>query len=267
MLLAEHLVQGADVWLNTPRRPWEACGTSSMKVLVNGSINLSELDGWWAEAHTPEVGWALGDQGEHGDDPAWDAAEANALYGVLENQVVPEFYNRNENGIPECWVEKMRKSMATLTSQFSANRTVREYTEKYYLPAAINYLRRTEENGAARARIVNSYNDLRNNWNIIKFGQVRTEAIDNGHLFHVQVWMNRRNSDQILIELYAEGINGELPVRISMLKDSNIGNDGAYEYHAQVTGARLVSDYTPHIIANYEDIVVPLEDNHILWQH
>jgi hypothetical protein len=75
MLLTEHLVQGVDVWINTPRRPWEASGTSGMKVLVNGGINLSELDGWWAEAYTPEVGWALGDGQEHGDDPAWDAAK------------------------------------------------------------------------------------------------------------------------------------------------------------------------------------------------
>ena len=92
MLLTEHLVQGVDVWINTPRRPWEACGTSGMKVLVNGGINLSELDGWWAEAYTPEVGWALGDGQEHGDDPAWDAVEAEALYDLLEREVIPEFY-------------------------------------------------------------------------------------------------------------------------------------------------------------------------------
>ena len=96
MLLTEHLVQGVDVWINTPRRPWEACGTSGMKVLVNGGINLSELDGWWAEAYTPDVGWALGDGQEHGDDPAWDAVEAEALYELLEREVIPEFYARNE---------------------------------------------------------------------------------------------------------------------------------------------------------------------------
>ena len=96
MLLTERLVQGVDVWINTPRRPWEACGTSGMKVLVNGGINLSELDGWWAEAYTPEVGWALGDGREHGDDPAWDAAEAEALYDLLEREVIPEFYTRDE---------------------------------------------------------------------------------------------------------------------------------------------------------------------------
>jgi starch phosphorylase len=98
MHLTEHLVQGVDVWINTPRRPWEACGTSGMKVLVNGGINLSELDGWWAEAYVPEVGWALGDGQEHGDDPAWDAAEAEKLYDLLEREVIPEFYTRDEAG-------------------------------------------------------------------------------------------------------------------------------------------------------------------------
>ena len=100
MPLTEHLVQGVDVWINTPRRPWEACGTSGMKVLVNGGINLSELDGWWAEAYAPEVGWALGDGHEHGDDPDWDAAEAEALYDLLEREKIPEFYTRDEKISP-----------------------------------------------------------------------------------------------------------------------------------------------------------------------
>ena len=139
MHLTEQLVQGVDVWLNTPRRPWEACGTSGMKVLVNGGINLSELDGWWAEAYTPEVGWALGDGQEHGDDPAWDAAEAEALYDLLEREVIPEFYTRDEQGIPTAWVARMRESMARLTPHFSTNRAVREYTEQHYLPAASAY--------------------------------------------------------------------------------------------------------------------------------
>ena len=145
MLLTEHLVQGVDVWINTPRRPWEASGTSGMKVLVNGGINLSELDGWWAEAYTPEVGWALGDGQEHGDDPAWDAVEAEALYDLLEREVIPEFYARDESGIPTAWVKRMRESMARLTPRFSANRTVREYTEQHYLPAAAAYRARAAE--------------------------------------------------------------------------------------------------------------------------
>ena len=89
--MAEQLVQGVDVWVNTPRRPWEASGTSGMKVLVNGGLNLSELDGWWAEAYSPEVGWAIGDGREHGDDPSWDASEAEALYGCSSKRLFPNF--------------------------------------------------------------------------------------------------------------------------------------------------------------------------------
>jgi len=109
MLLAEYLVRGVDLWINTPRRPWEACGTSGMKVLVNGGLNLSELDGWWAEAYSPEVGWAIGDGQEHEDnDAGWDAAEAEQLYPLLEEQIVPSFYDRDDTGIPQRWVGKMR---------------------------------------------------------------------------------------------------------------------------------------------------------------
>ncbi len=114
MLLTEQLVGGVDVWINTPRRPWEACGTSGMKVLPNGGLNLSELDGWWAEAYSPEVGWALGDGREHGDDPAWDAAEAAALYDTLENEVIPLYYARSADGLPLDWLAKVRASATTL---------------------------------------------------------------------------------------------------------------------------------------------------------
>ncbi len=112
MDLAEHLVHGVDLWINTPRRPWEASGTSGMKVLVNGGLNLSELDGWWAEAYAPDVGWALGDGLEHDHDPATDAAEAERLYDLLENEIIPEFYDRDEQGIPRRWMARVRESMA-----------------------------------------------------------------------------------------------------------------------------------------------------------
>lgn len=152
--LAAHLVQGVDVWINNPRRPWEASGTSGMKVLVNGGLNLSELDGWWAEAYAPEVGWALGDGQEHGDDPAWDAAEAEALYTLLEQEVIPAFYSRDANGIPAAWVAHMRESMAQLVARFSANCTVREYTEQFYLPAAAAYHHRAADKGMLGAQIL-----------------------------------------------------------------------------------------------------------------
>src|SRR5580658_5274736 len=175
VLMAEHLVQGVDLWVNTPRRPWEASGTSGMKVLVNGGLNLSELDGWWAEAYSPEVGWAIGDGHEHGDDPSWDAAEADSLYAVLEKEVVPEFYTRDQNGIPRSWVARMRESMARLTPAFSANRAVRQYTEEHYLAAATAFRERGQNRGSMGVELVAWQAQLAKNWSALRFGSATVE--------------------------------------------------------------------------------------------
>jgi len=161
MMLAQHMVHGIDLWINTPRRPWEACGTSGMKVLVNGGLNLSELDGWWAEAYSPEVGWAIGDGKEHGDDPAWDRTEAEAVYAALENEVIPEFYERNGKGLPLKWLGRVRESMARLTSEFSATRAIREYTEDHYLPAALGYRERAAGDSALSTTLLHWQQDHR----------------------------------------------------------------------------------------------------------
>ena len=266
MMLAENLVQGVDVWLNTPRRPWEASGTSGMKVLVNGGLNLSELDGWWAEAYTPEVGWALGDDQEHGDDPAWDAHEAVTLYEILEQQVVPEFYAHNKKGVSEIWVERMRKSMATLTPRFSTNRTVREYTEDYYLPAAINYKKCAARKGAKGKRIVKVRHELKNKWDTIQFGKIKIDSVGQKHHFKVPIWLKGINSKHIQVVLFAEGINGEAPEKIKMKFDW-LGKDGAHNFYAEVNTSRPTVHYTLRIVPSYEGISVPLEDNLILWQH
>jgi starch phosphorylase len=125
--------RGADVWLNTPRRPWEACGTSGMKAVMNGGLNLSTLDGWWDEAYSPQVGWALGTRDERA---ASDAADAEQLYTLLEREIVPAFYSRDERGIPAAWVAKMRASLTQLAPQFSAARMVREYVDRFYVELA-----------------------------------------------------------------------------------------------------------------------------------
>ena len=267
MQLTEQLVQGVDVWVNTPRRPWEACGTSGMKVLVNGGINLSELDGWWAEAYTPEVGWALGDMKEHGEDPAWDAAEANALYDLLEKSIVPEFYSRNEKGIPVKWIERMRNSMSTLTARFSANRTVREYTEKCYLPAASSFLNRAAEKGTRGKWIVDTKHYLHSKWNEIKFGEVKSDASENGYSFNASTFFDDNIKDKISVQLFANGINKGVPEVIKMNLQSTSENKEEHIYHVDVKTKRNPKDYTVRIIPCYQNIAVPKEDNLILWQH
>lgn len=266
LALAERLVQGADLWINTPRRPWEACGTSGMKVLVNGGLNLSELDGWWAEAYSPDVGWAVGDGKEHDQDPAWDAAEAEALYRTLEEEVIPAFYRRGPNGVPLQWVAKMRESMGRLTPRFSANRSVREYTEAYYLPAARAYRERARDRGNAGLSMVRWQQRLLHRWANVRFGELRVETSGGKHKFAVQVYLGELEPEAVCVQLYAEPLEGEVPIRQEMLRDRAItGAVNGFVYCAEIAADRAVEDYTPRIVPSPLLGRAPLEDAHILW--
>ncbi len=267
MLLTENLVQGVDVWINTPRRPWEACGTSGMKVLVNGGINISELDGWWAEAYSPEVGWALGDGKEHGADPAWDCAEAEALYSLLERQVVPQFYTRNEQGIPAAWVARMRDSMARLTPRFSASRAVCEYTEKHYIPAAAAYRGRAANKGALGKQVADWQQGLEERWSSLRFGAMQAAARGEANAFEVEVFAGELDLNSVRVELYADGVNGSQPLLHEMKRLRQLpGNAGGYVYGVDVAEARPATDYTVRAIPYFSGTAVPLEARQILWQ-
>ena len=225
------------------------------------------MDGWWAEAYTPEVGWALGDGQEHGDDPAWDAAEAEALYDLLEREVIPEFYTRDEQGIPTAWVARMRESMARLTPRFSANRTVREYTEQHYLPAAAAYRLRAANKGAVGRQMVDWQHSLEQKWATLRFGEVKVETNGEQHVFEVQVYLDDLDPNAVRVELYADGVNGGGPVRQEMKRIRQlVGAAGGYVYSATVPAARPATDYTARVIPHRAGVAVPLEAAHILWQ-
>jgi len=134
--LGRHLVQGVDVWLNTPRRPFEASGTSGQKVVLNGGLNLSVLDGWWAEAYDGLNGFAVGMGEAHADLEVQDRRDAEHLYRTLEREVVPLFYTRNVDGLPRAWIARMKRSIRTLGWRFNADRMVMDYVRCCYLPAA-----------------------------------------------------------------------------------------------------------------------------------
>ena len=267
MQMAQELVQGIDLWINTPRRPWEACGTSGMKVLANGGLNLSELDGWWAEAYSPEVGWAIGDGKEHGDDPAWDAAEAEAMYALLENEVVPEFYERNAAGMPEKWLLRIRESMARLTQEFSASRAIREYTENHYLPAAARYKERAANNGVLGAGLLQWQQEMERHFGSVRFGALKVESLDGRSRFQVEVLPGDVAANDLRVELYARGVSGGGPVVEAMSADQASASAGVLLYSVEVDATRPASDYTPRVLPRRPPGLLPLESTQILWRN
>jgi starch phosphorylase len=267
MMLAQELVQGIDLWINTPRRPWEACGTSGMKVLVNGGLNLSELDGWWAEAYSPEVGWAIGDGKEHGEDPEWDAKEADALYSLLEAEVIPEFYQRDESGMPARWLGRIRESMARLTPEFSATRAIREYTESHYLPAAARYRERAADDGAIGSSLLQWRRDIEQHWSTVRFSRVLINTHDEQHFFKAIVVPGSLTPDHLRVELYADPVQEKLNcLEVMDPSGPSAETPGSYTYSAQVSATRPASDYTARIVPHHLNAYVPLEAGQIVWQ-
>ncbi len=266
MALASQLVQGVDVWVNTPRRPWEACGTSGMKVLVNGGLNLSERDGWWAEAFRPEVGWAIGDGKEHDADPRWDAQEAEQLYSVLEKEVVPSFYERDDRGIPHAWISRMRASMTELTPKYSTNRMLREYVEKLYLPALQKYLNRIDEKGQNINQLHNWREDIEKYWPQLLFGKLEILSRPGSHDFQVPVHLGKLNPDFVSVQVYADPETDQGPEIHPMIRGERVaGTENDYIFHVHITTNRPASHYNPRIIPKSEDVAIPLEANQILW--
>jgi len=267
MMLAQELVQGIDLWINTPRRPWEACGTSGMKVLVNGGLNLSELDGWWAEAYSPEVGWAIGDGQEHGEDPEWDAREADTLYTLLEAEAIPAFYERDESGMPAKWLGRIRESMARLTPEFSATRAIREYTESHYLPAASRYRDRAADNGAVGSSLLQWKQDLERYWSTVGFVSIRINTHDGQHFFQVDVAPGSLTPDHFRVDLYADTAHEKsAPFQVMNASGPCADKPGAFTYSAQVSATRPASNYTARIVPYHPNALVPLEAEQIVWQ-
>lgn len=259
--LAQELVQGVDVWINTPRRPWEACGTSGMKVLVNGGLNLSSLDGWWAEAWTPDIGWVLGD-GYDGDE-----AEAAALYRILEEEVIPSFYDRDDLGIPRAWVKRMRASMARLTPRFSSNRMAEDYMRDYYVPAEAAFADRSAQKGALARELEAWACRTRQGWERLHFGELQVSEGDDCWTFRVQVYLCDLCPEDVRVELYATPA-GTRPEWVSGMEVSGEipGSIRGYIYQGRARADRPRSDYTPRVIPFHPKARVPIENPLILWQ-
>ena len=259
--LAQELVQGVDVWINTPRRPWEACGTSGMKVLVNGGLNLSERDGWWDEAYAGDLGWAIGD-GRECSQGGRDAEDVEALYSILEHEIVPEFYARDASGIPRQWLERVRRSMAVLAPTYSSSRMAREYVERYYLAGTAELRRRMSNRGQPAWEMRCWELRLRRYWSDLHIRERIITRDGTTWFFYVMVDLGAIAPQDVAVQLYAEGRNGGVPFVGELFPSpSNAGT-----YTGSAPASRPADEYTVRIIPRYTGAAVPAELPLILWQ-
>ena len=190
--VARYMVQGSDVWLNNPRRPLEACGTSGMKAAANGALNMSVLDGWWAEGYQTGVGWAIGSGEEYENSDYQDQVEGQAIYDLLERYVVPLFYERGRDNLPRGWTGMMRNSMCTLAARFNSHRMVQDYVHRFYVPSALNW-KRIGLNGFEGARELTRWADkMRASWSQLQILDKRADTgkgIQVGQKLRVEVRM------------------------------------------------------------------------------
>jgi starch phosphorylase len=264
--LAEELVKGIDLWINTPRRPWEACGTSGMKILANGGLNLSALDGWWEEAYAPELGWAIGGGARHGEREQ-DALDAEALYAALEDQIVPEFYDRDGDGLPRAWLARIRRSMAVLAPRYCSTRMVHEYITKAYLPAA-QTLRKRLAGAAELAKAIAGWERrVRQAWASLHIGAPAVAWTDGSLGVTVPVHLGDMAADDVHVEIYADPRQDGVPDVLKLVRGKPLaGVLNGYVYSGLVRSTRPVEDFTVRIVPYHPDVRVPSEFPLILWQ-
>ena len=281
MTVARYLVQGADVWLNTPRRPLEASGTSGMKAAANGVLNLSTLDGWWdeawsmASARSVPIGWAIG-RGEGYDDPEYqDQVEAEALYNLLERDVIPTFYDRGIDGLPRGWIARMKASIAALCHFYNSHRMVHEYTDRFYLPAAARYDRLTAD-GMARVKALAGWRARVDGC----WAGARVEAVEAGPLtdlhvgsqVRVRAWvrLGALAPDDVAVQLYLGRVNASgAMVEAETVPMRLVGPDrdglALFETEAAICRRSGLHGFTVRLLPNHPDLTTPFVPGLITW--
>jgi len=269
--VARRMVQGVDVWLNNPQRPREASGTSGMKLIPNGGLNCSILDGWWAEAYDPEVGWAIGNGEDY--EPDRDPIEANALYDVIENQVVPTFYgDRDSRGVPRRWVKMMKTGMQRLAAEFSTDRMVRDYVDNFYLPAAAHFLERIAGDRETTEAIAGWKRKIATHWPEVQISHVEGGASSTrvGDAFEVNAFVRLGHlaPDDVQVQVYLGPVDAkaELEKAEAVAMDQVEESNGTYRYRAQVPINRSGRHgYTVRIVPHHPKVMVPHEITDIRW--
>lgn len=277
MNIARYLVQGVDVWLNTPRRPKEASGTSGMKVIYNGGLNCSILDGWWAEGYDPSVGWAIGNGEEYPESEAehQDYVESEALYNILEQDIVPLFYTRGRDGLPRGWIEKVKNSMQTLAPFFNTHRMVQQYTERYYMPLYSRVQEMTADDLQEGRAYAHWHSTVRRAWKDIQVREVRVaaEQVRVGDVLEVEatVALGQLKPEDVRVQLYYGQLNTQREIGLSSEAEAVDmqpvgGQDGVYRFAARLvyhtSGERGIS---VRVLPHHELLPSSFQPGLITW--
>lgn len=274
MNVARWLLQGVDVWLNTPRRFLEACGTSGMKAAFNGAINFSILDGWWDEAYQPNVGWALGRGEVYTDMDYQDDVESGALYDILEKEIVPVFYERDGDGLPRQWLSRMKASMLHVCPLFNINRMLREYALRAYFPASRRYTEFLAQESEKAKSLADWKAKLNHRFPGVKIEMVQAADSDQVRVgddmrVRARVYLNGLSPDDVAVQIYHGSIDfhgqiesGEvIPMTVSESKDGDTYLfSGAIRYFSSGRHG-----FTVRVLPHHDDLISPFETGQIVW--
>ncbi len=271
---AHYLVQGCDVWLNTPRRPLEASGTSGMKATVNGALNVSTLDGWWCEVEQADNGWSIG-HGEDYTDPNYqDEVESRALYDLLEKEIVPVFYERGTDGLPRRWIGMMKNSMSTIGPMFNSHRMVQEYVEQFYVPGAQRHQRLSSDNMGACRQFASWKHYIAQNWGKVRLASVQQcaegeQSVGTELPVAATVHVGDLKPENISLQLFYGPLeaDGRLQrVRSVPMKLVRSNSDGTHRFigaiPCQATGRH---GFAVRVVPAHPDLGDPLDTGLILW--
>ncbi|HOU54071.1 MAG TPA: alpha-glucan family phosphorylase [Myxococcota bacterium] len=270
---ARYLVQGVDVWLNTPRRPLEASGTSGMKAAANGALNCSVLDGWWNEGYEPDLGWAIGDGTVHPDAEEQDRLESEALFHLLESEIVPLFYDRDRAGLPREWIRMMKASIRKIGGRFNTHRMLREYTEQAYLPGHL-LGRRWHEGGSAgpealarwRARVSAAWGQVR-----VTLGDFRVEEVDLGQALEIpiRVTLGDLKPEEVSVEVRMGPLGPDQQVQqAEVIRADPAGQQGSEHLFVARVACRRAGrmGFAARVIPRHPDLLNPLTPLVISWE-
>ncbi|MEW6709491.1 MAG: alpha-glucan family phosphorylase, partial [Candidatus Riflebacteria bacterium] len=273
VLVARYLVQGVDVWLNNPRRPQEASGTSGMKAAANGVLNLSILDGWWDEAYHPGIGWAIGNREEYENTDYQDEVEANSLYELLENDVAPTFYDRGRDSLPRRWIQMMKDCIRDTTPVFNTNRMVAEYNDRFYMPSNNRYKALSADDRKRAREMARWLENVKNCWNRIRIEKVEANGSSGhrvGDVVDVNVTLNLDclKASDVVVQVFHGAVIGDEPINQGEIIDLELVKQENSIAHFK-GGIKLHSSgkmgLAVRVMPSHPDLIHPILTGNILW--